>query len=51
MRFPGLRPTEGTRRREKKNNWSERIDDLQCAVNLLFLMKQLKIYDQCPHKI
>ncbi len=41
--FPGLRPPRGTT--EEKNTWSERIDDLQCAVNLLFLMKQLKIYD------
>ncbi len=46
MRFPGLRPTGETT--EEKNNWSERIDDLQCAVNLLFLMKQLKIYDFKP---
>ncbi len=35
MRFPGLRPTEGDTT-EEKNNWSERIDDLQCAVNLYF---------------
>ncbi len=49
MRFPGLRPTEGKRRR-KKIIGRERIDDLQCAVNLLFLMKQLKIYDFKPYR-
>ncbi len=41
MRFPGTSSNRGETT-EEKNNWSERIDDLQCAVNLLFLMKQLK---------
>ncbi len=39
--FPGTSSNRGETT-EEKNNWSERIDDLQCAVNLLFLMKQLK---------
>ncbi len=49
MRFAGTSSNRGETT-EEKNNWSERIDDLQCAVNLLFLMKQLKIYDFKPYR-
>ncbi len=34
MRFPGTSSNRGETT-EEKNNWSERIDDLQCAVNFI----------------